>query len=257
VKNSPLIVSIVGTGNVAYHLARIFYKEGVVIRQIISRDIVHAVDLAADCAANAVDFSSIDFSVDVILLCVKDDVIKTIASKFREFDGILVHTSGSVSLDALSSSKESAVLYPFVSMVKGIEMDFRQVDVYIEGNNKESFAIVNSLALSLSNHVTELSSPQRAALHLSAVFAQNFTNHLMVMASELLQKQGLDFGALRPLLASYFQKLNKYSPDDLQTGPAVRHDSYIINSHLSMLSKDDNMKKFYELFTNSLQQINK
>lgn len=253
-KTKPISISIVGTGNVANHLAHAFYKKGFCIHQIISRDTSKAVDLAASCHASAVDFSAIDFSVDVVLLCVKDDAIKQLATEFSDFGGVLAHTSGSVSLTALSSSKKSAVLYPFVSMVKGIEMDFEKVDVYIEGNNAESIALVNSLALSLSKQVIELSSKQRATLHLSAVFAQNFTNHLMVIASELLEKQGLDFEALRPLLASYFQKLSHYSPSELQTGPAVRHDNFIITNHIAMLAEDDKMKHFYELFTNSIQQ---
>ncbi len=256
-KAKPISISIVGAGNVAYHLARAFYAKGICIHQIISRDRGKAIELAASCGAIVADFESINFSVDAILLCVKDDAISEVSRQFDGFDGVLMHTSGCVSLDMLSSSKKSAVLYPFVSMVKGIEIDFRKADIYIEGNNEESQSLANELALALSNQVAVLNSPQRASLHLSAVFAQNFTNHLMIIANDLLQKQGLDFDTLRPLLSSYFQKLNLYSPAELQTGPAIRQDLFVIDSHFAMLADDDTMKSFYELFTNAIQQKNK
>lgn len=256
-KAKPITISIVGTGNVANNLARAFYAKGIIIHQIVSRHKDKAVDLAASCDAIEADFNSIDLSVDAILLCVKDDAIKFVASQFDGFSGVLIHTSGCVSLDMLSLSKKSAVLYPFVSMVKGIEIDFEKADIYIEGNNDESLSLVNTLAMMLSNQVAVLNSPQRASLHLSAVFAQNFTNHLMIIANDLLHKQGLDFDSLRPLLASYFQKLSFYSPAELQTGPAIRQDSFVIDSHLAMLADDDKMKCFYELFTSAIQQKNK
>jgi len=257
VNAKTLTISIVGSGNVAHQLAQAFYKRGLCIYQIVSRDVANAADLAASCKAKAVDFKEFDFAVDVVLLCVKDDSIKEIASRFKNYEGVLVHSSGSVRLDVLSYSEKSAVFYPFVSMVKGIEMDFEEVDIYVEGSDKVSLNVVKSLALLLSSQVSVMNSSQRAALHLSAVFAQNFTNHLMVIASDLLQQQGLDYALLRPLLSSYFQKLNQYSPAELQTGPAVRKDGFVIESHLTMLENDVQWKLFYEMFTKSIQQKNK
>jgi predicted short-subunit dehydrogenase-like oxidoreductase (DUF2520 family) len=98
-----------------------------------------------------------------------------------------------------------------------------------------------------------MDSDKRKYLHLAAVFACNFTNRMYAIAAQLLQNQGIDWHILQPLIDETAAKLYVMEPNNAQTGPAIRNDHSIINSHLALL-KDPEIRAIYELISKNIHQ---
>jgi predicted short-subunit dehydrogenase-like oxidoreductase (DUF2520 family) len=99
--------------------------------------------------------------------------------------------------------------------------------------------------------VFEVDARNRYAIHLAAVFACNFTNHLIHISEHILNDQGFDLQLLRPLIAETLNKSLDLGPADAQTGPAARGDSDVINRHMVYL-ENTGYDDIYRLIT---QQI--
>ncbi len=252
-------IVLLGSGNVATHLGRAFKMAGQTIVQVWSRDIDHAKELADTIGSEAVsDFDDLNTSADLYIIAVNDDAIKSVAGQLRVGEKLIVHTSGSTSLDALEGvSSHIGVFYPLQTFSKNKAVDFRQIPIAIEANNDEDLAAIRSIADRLSERVTELNSAQRKALHVAAVFACNFTNHLFALSQELLEANKLDFDLIRPLIAETVGKIILNDPISVQTGPAVRNDLAIVNSHLEMLKDQPEMYEIYEKLSQSIVNLHK
>ena len=94
---------------------------------------------------------------------------------------------------------------------------------------------------------------QKSIAHVSAVFANNFSNHLFAIAEKLLENQQIPFEIMMPLIKNMVEKLNNHSAAENQTGPAIRKDEKTIQKHLSLLTNDD--KIIYETLTTSIQKL--
>src|SRR5688500_11290728 len=94
------------------------------------------------------------------------------------------------------------------------------------------------MARAISKKVFRISSDDRKALHVAAVFASNFTNHMFSIAQEILEDHKLDFELLKPLIVETINKSLSIGPEAAQTGPAKRGDLEILDKHISFLSQD-------------------
>ena len=103
----------------------------------------------------------------------------------------------------------------------------------------------------ISNRVWVLDEENRRYLHLAAVFACNFTNHMYDLSARLLAERGIPFSVLLPLIDETARKVHEMSPREAQTGPAVRHDMNVIGKHMDMLS-DPMVKEIYTLMSDSI-----
>lgn len=115
-----------------------------------------------------------------------------------------------------------------------------------------TIAKLGSLAQSLKAPVYEISSEQREKLHMAAVFANNFSNHLFHLAEQLCISENLSFEILKPLIYETTDKLRNLSPKEAQTGPAKRNDIQIIQKHLDGLQYPV-QKKIYQLLSESIK----
>ena len=86
---------------------------------------------------------------------------------------------------------------------------------------------------------------------MAAVFVNNFTNHCYTIAQELCDIHQIPFELLHALVGKTAQKAIDHSPSDVQTGPAKRNDTQVINEHLDMLQKEDH-KSIYQTLTASI-----
>ena len=75
----------------------------------------------------------------------------------------------------------------------------------------------------------------------------------MLKKYQILADKGLDFEELRPLIAAHVANVMKLSPATLQTGPAIRHDSTTIDTHLQLLDGNDNLEQLYLAMTEAIQ----
>lgn len=246
-------ITILGAGNVATQLALVLKKSGHEIVQIYNRSNDAGVELAKTVGAGfSSDLSNLA-DADVYIVAVKDDAIAEIGNTFKSNGKIVAHTSGTKSKDLLqSASSNFGIFYPLQTMTKTSKVDFKTVPVLVEGSNKQTTAKLEELAKTISKNVHKVDEQQRQWIHVAAVFANNFTNHLFGISEQLLIAQGLHFEILKPLIFNFIQSLETHSPSEIQTGPAVRGDFQTIEKHMMLLGDDVRLQKVYQVLTESI-----
>ena len=248
-------VVFIGAGNVATHLSKAMKDAGFYIKQVYSRSEDSAKRLAdvLDCGYST-DIQNVMQEADIYVFSLKDDILPEIISSMPTKGGIWIHTAGSVNIDIFQKHTESyGVIYPMQTLSKSRKTDFSKIPLFVEGNTTEIENELFNIATTLSDNVMRMISEKRKYLHLAAVFACNFSNHMYTLASQILEKQGIDYKILQPLIDETANKLYSMSPKDAQTGPAVRYDRKIIDRHLSMLD-DENMRKIYEMISENINK---
>lgn len=248
-------VCIIGSGNVATHLATAIKGAGHTIECICSRNIEHAKELAKAIGCTSATNTPTHLpSCDITIIAVSDSAIESISTNMGNRDEIIVHTSGATPIDALSSQKRRGVLYPCQTFTTADEIDMRNVPLLIEANDEPTRKSLEALARSLSDNVGHASSEQRQHLHLAAVMACNFTNHLLLLAKQEMESNGMEMGLLRPLVEQTIKKAFAMDPYAAQTGPARRNDTSTLERHRKMITSTQT-KEIYDLLTNSIKNI--
>ena len=245
---------MIGSGNVATHIAAALKNAGHKIIQVYSPTYHNAALLAYHVHAEAInDIAAINSGTDLFIISVKDDAITSIAQSLSVYKKLTVHTSGATDLISISSCNPLAgVFYPLQTFSKFKELNFLQVPICIEGKNDTVTKQLEELALTVSNNVYRVNSHQRKILHLAAVFACNFPNNLYAIAQQILSQHDLSFDLLKPLILETAQKVQNYSPADVQTGPAIRKDENIMNFHLNLLAGDIGLQHLYSALSQSI-----
>jgi predicted short-subunit dehydrogenase-like oxidoreductase (DUF2520 family) len=249
-------VVILGAGNVAWHLGRALHKSGAEIVQVWSRSRTQASRLARTLHAQAAwgDMPVVG-QAHLYLIAVKDDAIAQTVARIPKGNGIAVHTAGSVPLHILQDAavKHTGVLWPLQSLTAGHRIRFSDVPLCIESSSPAAAKVLRSFARALSENVTELSSLQRAHLHLAAVMVNNFSNHLFTLAEEITTSQQIPFRILHPLITETSEKIKHLAPARAQTGPALRHDKQVMQRHLLLLQNHKELQQLYKLLSRSIQ----
>jgi predicted short-subunit dehydrogenase-like oxidoreductase (DUF2520 family) len=186
-------------------------------------------------------------------MALKDDIVPKIASKIKNDKGVVLHTSGAVGINAMESATNFGVFYPLQTFSKNKALDFAEIPVCIEANSPENLEKIRSLASEITKDVREINSEQRKALHVAAVFVNNFSNRLYSIGAEICAENKIDFSILKPLIAETASKIESLKPQEAQTGPALRNDQKTIEAHLAFLSKKH--KDIYSLLTQSIQDL--
>lgn len=247
-------VCIIGSGNVAQHLvvALIHAQNSgadIALVQVYSRQ--------KESIANLLDASKItsDFNTlaeaDLYIIAVSDDAVAEVSSKIPFQNKLVAHTSGTVAITALDNKNRKAVFYPLQTFSKNKAVDFNAIPICLESENPTDYEVLEKVAKSISNKVVAINSSQRKALHVSAVFVNNFVNHLYQIGNEICAENQISFEILKPLIKETSEKIQTLSPKEAQTGPARRLDLETINTHLDFIS-DENHKKIYEILTQSI-----
>ncbi|MEJ2901788.1 Rossmann-like and DUF2520 domain-containing protein [Pedobacter panaciterrae] len=248
-------VVCIGSGNVATHLANALKAKGVDLIQIWSRDLANASELAKNTNSVAIsNLDEIDRSADLYIVAVKDDAIASVSDSLREINGLVVHTSGATSIDALSALKNYGVLYPLQTFSKAKPIDFANVPLCIEASNVHTLEVLRSVADMLSSPVYEVDSEKRKILHLAAVFACNFVNHLYTLSDKIVEHFELDFEMLKPLIMETALKVQTELPINVQTGPAVRDDEQTMIKHQVLLNGMPELKEIYQTLSKSIKK---
>jgi predicted short-subunit dehydrogenase-like oxidoreductase (DUF2520 family) len=243
-------VSIIGSGNVAQHLALAFQQvTNVVLVQVLARNQNDFTNIL-DPSLVTTRYIELKES-DVYIIAVSDNAIAEVSELLPFQNRLVVHTSGSISMDNLNNRNRKGVFYPLQTFSKTKSIDFKTIPICIEATNEEDFKTLDKLAQLISNIVRQVNSEQRRALHVSAVFVSNFVNHLYQIGSEICQVNHIDFALLQPLILETAQKILTLAPKEAQTGPAVRQDTETINAHLNFLS-EDYQKEIYTILTKSI-----
>ncbi len=240
-------IAIIGSGNLAVHLAPALKKCGYNIQQVYSRNKVSGKKLALIAKSEFIEsIDKINKSIDFIFICVSDHSIAEISAKIPSGKHIVVHTSGSTFLDVLKKNhKNCGVFYPVQTFTKGIKTEWKKIPVCIEGSSKSVTVKLLELSEKTAGPVYKIKSEKRQQIHLAAVFANNFSNACYNMSATLLAKNKIDFNILLPLIDQTAFKTHFSTPQELQTGPARRNDQKVMKEHQILLNKDKELAKVY------------
>lgn len=256
IKNIPIV--FIGAGNLAVNLAVALYRKGFRIVQIYSRTEASAKALAEKTnAAWTTDLKEITRKAQLYIVALKDSALIELLPEIvcGKENALLVHTAGSIPLSIWEGqTPHYGVLYPLQTFSKQREVDFSEIPFFIESSHPENTELLMIIASTLSEKVYEVHSEQRRSLHLAAVFACNFTNHMYVLAADLLKECQLPFEIMLPLIDETAWKVHEISPIEAQTGPAVRYDESVIRKHLDMLANNPARKEIYQLLSASIHR---
>ena len=259
-------ISMIGSGNVAWHLSIALENHHHQVCEVFSRHKTKALALTS-MLYQAEAKTDLDFSesrAEIFILAVSDDAMAEVCSMLvLPENAILAHTSGSKTLDDLQGLINSfhdlpvrcAVFYPLMTFSKSKNINLKEVPFCIESEDEEAEGQLVTLAQNLSNTVYLVNSVERKVLHVAAVFACNFTNHLLALSKEITENADLEFDLLKPLIKETFVKaLAANHPAEVQTGPAVRGDKTTINRHLDYLKDRGDLMEIYEILSDSIHK---
>ena len=248
-------IGIIGSGNVAQHLIEALQNSiqkgaKIEITTVFSRKetaLSHLLNSSIICS----DWKDLN-EADLYIIAVSDHAIAEVSKKIPFKNKLVVHTSGAVSLEAINATNRKGVFYPLQTFSKKVATDFKNIPICIESKNDADLALLKEVANSISDSVHELKSEQRKAVHVAAVFVNNFTNNLYKIGNDICKENNIPFEILFPLIKETAEKITRLTPLEAQTGPAIRNDVDTINSHLAFLT-NENQKKIYNILTQSIQ----
>lgn len=245
-------VVLIGTGNVATHLFETFLAYDTInVVQVVGRSKESLSKFASKTATASL--SGILKKADVYCLAVTDEAIPKLVASLKCVEGLIVHTSGTVPLSALTELAHTGVFYPLQTFTKNTPLNFRAIPICLEVKDPKDFKPLKFIAETISDRVYEITSEKRKKLHLAAVFANNFTNHLYGIASDICEESNVSFDILKPLIQETAFKINLLSPTDAQTGPARRNDIQTMQTHLDQLASKE-QQQLYKLLSESIQK---
>ncbi len=257
--NTPKIV-IVGTGKVAFRLAKRLKSKGLPLSQVIGRSADSAALLASELHCPWTDrWDDILPDADWVLVAVSDDAIDEVAAQLFKYipDVLVTHTSGATPSDVLAPYfSRFGVFYPLQSFTKERQPVWSKIPFCVDASTQEDLMFLKRMAKVIGNLVYQVNDQQRAVLHVAAVFANNFTNHCFAIAEKILENADLPFEMLHPLMEETLAKAIIDSPAKMQTGPAVRGDEETIGRHLILLENHPNWKTIYEDISNDITELN-
>ena len=250
-------ISFVGAGNVGWHLAIALKNAGFRIEFIFSRNQERAHELAARTGAMTVRrLDQVASWPDLLILCFPDDALPEIAMQLNNTPSLVVHTAGSASISVLEGCRGGyGVMYPLQTFTRERRMDYRAIPFLLEADSDISREKLEFVVSKISGNFRSADSRLRLKIHVAAVFACNFSNHMVSLAWKLLTADGVDPEILQPLLDETREKQKQMSPMEAQTGPARRNDKGTMQRHLDLLREHPELQDIYEILSRSLLKM--
>lgn len=253
-------VTIIGAGNVGHNFGIAFRQAGYIIHEIYSRTQSSAMLLSQTLNCNfTTKLSQLSNQTDLMIIAVNDDALPEVIDQIEIKDKPIVHTSGSTPIEVFEGGgfEKYGIFYPVQSFSKHETESLTPIPICVEANNSKYEDLFLSLARSLSTKVYSLDSEKRKALHVAAIFANNFSNHMFHIANDILTQNKISFEVIRPLIEKTALKIRNETPLNAQTGPAIRNDRRVIDDHLSYLKSTPEYQRLYELITSNIFQSHK
>lgn len=249
---------LIGSGNIATVLGKTFFNRGISIKQVYSRNLANAQQLAGQIGAQAIDqLSQLTLKADAYILAVSDQAIGQMTVSLHLGDKLLVHTAGSVSKEVLAvSSTNYGVFWP-MKMIRKDHEGLGPVQIVVDGSSTSNTAYLSNLARLIGAQVALAGDAQREKLHLMAVVSSNFTNHLYHLAADYCERNNLNFSLLYSIIEQTATGIQGADPASMQAGPAFRRDTETMEKHLLLLENEPELLGFYRAFSKSIQEKNK
>lgn len=245
-------IVIIGSGNVAYHLAKAFTQNNIEVSQIFGRNEVELNKISEELN---IPYSTKELAdADLYLISVSDSAVEQVSDLIKTEKALVAHTSGSLPIETLNGDYRKASFYPLQTFSKTKNLDYSKIPFFIEAENQIDEKSLFELASLISDNVETSDYEKRKYIHLTAVFACNFVNHLFARAKEISDSQDLDFNYFIPLIDETVEKIHHLEPRTAQTGPAVRGDERVLKLHEVLITNEEH-RKIYNTMNESIQKM--
>ncbi|MDR1259475.1 MAG: DUF2520 domain-containing protein [Tannerellaceae bacterium] len=247
-------IVFIGAGNLAGCVSLEMQRVGMTIVQVYSRTDSNAEALAkkVNCPWTS-NLNEIITDGDLYIFSLKDAALPEVISRVKPNNGLWVHTAGSVPMSVFEGhARRYGVFYPLQTFTRKRRVHLDGTPIFLEVHNPEDMKMLKKIAIALSGNAQETDSEKRRHIHLAAVFACNFSNHMYTLAARLLEEQGIPYNVMLPLISETAGKINDLTPIEAQTGPAVRFDKDIMGGHLGMLANEPSMQTIYKLLSQNI-----
>jgi len=248
-------VLVVGSGNLAWHWLNMLQStEGKVC--VYARQKSKSEKLAQQFNAQILtDLNAvIDANPQLVILAISDSSIEEVSSPLSGLKSTVVHCSGGTPVTVLARHfTDYGVVYPLQTFTSGQPLNYSNIPFFTEASGQSVHGQLTAFLQNITKHIYPLNSEQRSMLHLIAVMANNFGNHLFDLAHQLCQSSKFDFNWFEPLLQETVNKAIRHLPAKAQTGPAVRGDVATMQQHGKLLGDYPEMAKVYKVLSNSIQ----
>lgn len=242
-------IGLVGSGNVAYSYSNVLSENGIKPSCILVHNPENVSKVEKEFGIHAVlDYNELS-NCDLIIIAVRDDAIKEVASRLKDYKVVVVHTSGSMSSSVLKDIAHHGIIYPLQTLTKDYRVNFKNVPLLITASSDDDLKQIRQFASLMSNVVINCSDEDRRYIHMTAVYVCNFVNVMLQIGEKLLKNKDFLLTLLEPLVRETIDKAFVLGPENALTGPARRGDIKTIAIHENLLQNNPEEKKIYELMT--------
>lgn len=235
-----------------------FEKHGHAVLQVYSRQFSNAAQLAnnLNSCTPISDLRELSSDADYYFVLVNDDVIPHIANQIRSFqpDACIVHASGVLDLSALPDAN-GGIFYPLFSFSPQSQIPWDKIPILITSDRPEIVTALTALAGTISLKVQIATPEEKKVLHVSAVFASNFSNHMLAIAEKICQSNNVSFELLKPLIEGTIRKALDNGAAESQTGPALRGDLKTMSIHEEFLTSEPAWNELYKLISRDIIRL--
>lgn len=245
-------IIIIGSGNVAYHLAKAFTENKIPIHQIFGRNQVALEEISIEL--NIPYSTDVLAEADLYIISVKDDAIAEVSAMIKNKNALVAHTSGSTSKNILVGEYRKSSFYPLQTFSKTKKLNYKEIPFFIDAETESDKNVLLTLAKKISKNTMLVDDEKRKYIHLTAVFSCNFVNHLFARAKEIADNQEIPFEYFLPLIDETVDKIHHLDPKKAQTGPAIRNDKKILELHEQLLENEEH-KKIYKVLNQSIKKM--
>lgn len=253
-------IVIVGSGNLATHFHKAFLKHpNAKVIAVYNRknENLYPIDSSIKVVEDPYKLPK----ASLYIIAVKDDAIAQIVSEINNPRQLMIHCSGSCNLDILGKRQRKGVLYPLQSFKKNQNVNWINVPLLIEAEQEQDLQLLKTLSGAISSKVHEVDSKKRIALHLSAIFVNNFTNHLLSLTHQLSEEFDFNTKVLEELILKTKEEFKTpITSMNSQTGPAIRNDQSTLENHLNFIKEQikdtkqqENFIEVYKTLSKSIQ----
>ena len=184
------------------------------------------------------DLRSAARGVDVLVIATSDAAIAEVAARVApEPETVVVHLSGALGLDVLSTHPRRASLHPLVPLPSAEVGRVRLrsgITFAVAGD-----PVAAELARVLGGTVVVVDDEQRAAYHAAACIASNHLVALLGQVERVAISAGLDLDTFVGLARAALTDVAELGPASALTGPAARGDDATLDRHRHALDASE------------------
>jgi predicted short-subunit dehydrogenase-like oxidoreductase (DUF2520 family) len=255
--NDRVHISIIGAGNVGWHLLESFTMAGLDVMEVYGRKGEDAQAFNAFGKTRYVtNLNLLRPDADIYFVCVHDDAIEEVVSRLPFHitpEQILVHTSGAKPSSILAPyAHHYGSFWPLQTLTKESPIVSNEMPIIYNGSDYLSELNLSLLAEKISPLFLKMDDDQKTKAHLAAVILNNFVNNLNSLVADYCEHENIDFSVFRPIIKETAMKLDFHLPSEIQTGPAKRNDKMTIEKHLKLLENHEELYRFYCIATESI-----